>query len=552
MLEIFLLILLALLLSRFIEEYTKVPFILTLIVLSYLFNYLFDFSTLGENFEEVMYLMLPIILIPDVLGLSRSELKKNGLSIIYLAVIAVVISIALAVSFTYETDFLKDLSFFHLLILFTPLMATDVVSVGAIFSQFSLAKKLKLFAEGESLFNDITAMVIFFFIAIPIFSGSDLDIYALLWSIVYTLFSSIFIGGLIGFLGYYSFKFSRNNFDEFISIYVMGSLSFYIADKVEVSGILSIVISVILFKYFYDKEGHYEIKNRQSKLLAFLNKTSSSQLSFQAYKKEASYLGLFANAVVFISIANVINLELLWRYSSEIIYVFIVTTIVRYIVIWAFVKYKKLPVEWTNILSLAGMKGGLALIMIISLSDTFEYKEMFVTIVLGVVILSIFVYTFFLMLYMFLHKDALFRDQAQEYKINFNEVKELLEKESDSGAYNQIMFDSFVEKELLRAQRYSYGFSIIAFDADIKTLHTLTNSVIRKTDYLGKLNAHTYALLLTHSDINTTITVSNKLKKYLKHKHIAIAQYTTGDTKEIMFEKLNRALKDKKSIDIEI
>jgi len=552
MLEIFLLILLALLVSRFIEEYTKVPFILTLILLSYLFNYLFDLSVLGENFKEVMYLMLPIILIPDVLGLSRDELKKNGSSIIYLAIIAVIISITLAVVFTYEIEYLKDLSFLHLLILFTPLMATDVVSIGAIFSQFSLAKQLKLFAEGESLFNDITAMVIFFFIAIPLLSGSNLDIYTLLWSIVYTLFSSIFIGGLIGLLGYYSFKFSRNSFDEFISIYVMGSLSFLIADRVELSGILSIVISVLLFKYFFDKEGHYKKRKKQSKLFHFLNKTSSSQLSFQAYKKEANYLGLFANAVVFISIANVINLELLLHYSSEIIYVFIVTTIVRYMVIWVFIKYKKLPSDWTNILTLAGMKGGLALIMIVSLKDTFEYKEMFTTIILGVVILSIFVYTLLLMLYMLLHKEALIRDQAEEYGISFNEVKELLEKESDSGAYNQIMFETFVDKELLRAQRYSYGFSIIAFKVNLNTLHTLTKKVVRKTDYLGKLNAHTYAILLTHADINATISISNKLKKYLKHQHIAIAQYTTGDTREILFEKLKRALEDSKSIDIEI
>jgi len=552
MLEIFLLILVTLLFSRFIEEYTKIPFILTLIILSYLFNYIFDLSVLGDNFKEIMYMMLPIILIPDVLGLSRSELKKNGSSIIYLAVIAVIISIILAVGFTYQIDYLKDLSFFHLLILFTPLMATDVVSVGAIFSQFALAKQLKLFAEGESLFNDITAMVIFFFIAIPILSGSNLDIYALLWSIVYTLFSSIFIGGLIGFLGYYSFKFSRNSFDEFISIYVMGSLSFFIADKIELSGILSIVISVLLFKYFFDKEGHYKKRKKQSKLIFFLNKTSSSLVSFRAYKKEASYLGLFANAVVFISIANVINLELLFKYSNEILYVFAVTTVVRYMIIWVFIKYKKLPSDWTNILSLAGMKGGLALIMIVSLNDTFEYKEMFTTIILGVVILSIFVYTFLLMLYMLLHKDTLIRDQAEEYGINFHKVKELLEKESDSGAYNQIMFESFVDKELLRAQRYSYEFSIIAFKVDIKTLHSITKKVVRRTDYLGKLNSNTYAIILTHSDINSTIDISNKLKKYLKHKKIAIAQYSTGDTKEILFEKLNRALIDKKSINIEI
>jgi len=197
--------------------------------------------------------MLPIILIPDVLGLSRSELKENGSNIFYLAVIAVLLSLAIAVGVTYFVDDKYHLSIFELIILFTPLMATDVVSVGAIFSKFKLPQQLKLLAEGESLFNDITAMIIFFFIAIPFIMGASPTAFELIVTTLYTVFISVFSGVIFGFLGYYSFKIAKDNFSQFIAIYVMASVSFLVADTINLSGILAVIVSVLLFKYLFDK-----------------------------------------------------------------------------------------------------------------------------------------------------------------------------------------------------------------------------------------------------------------------------------------------------------
>ena len=551
MVEVFSVILTLILISKFIEDKIKLPFVLIVIVLSYLANYLFDLDMLGENFEEVIYLMLPIILIPDVLGLSRSELSDNGWDIFYLAFTAVIISIFLAVVITLYFDTTYNFSIFDLLIVFTPLMATDVVSVGAIFSKFKLPQKLKLYAEGESLFNDITAMLIFFFIAIPILQGEDVSIQTLFNITTYTISTSIVIGLFIGLVGYYSFKISKNNFEEFISIYVMASLAFLMAEKIHLSGILSVVIAILFFKYLFDKEGYYKEKSYTA-ILKYFNTQSSSDSSFRAYKKEAYYLGLFANAVIFISIANVIDLELLFKYKVEILYTFVLTTFIRYFVVFILIKYRKLSLVWNNILTLSGMKGGLALIMIVSLSDDFAYKEMFMAVVLGVVILSIFIYTIFLMTYLHFEKDILILDKAHEHKLDFKNIKELLEKEADTGAYNEIVFEDMIEKEIDRSQRYGYPFSLVTFKIDKKTAQKVHKKYIRKSDYFGKVDAGTYAVLLTHNDINGALIFTNKIKPIIKHIHIGISQYTTGDSVEMMMEKLHTAQENKKKIDIEV
>lgn len=551
MLEIFAIILSLILIAKLIEDMTKIPFVLIVIVLSYVANHFFDLSILGNNFEEIMYLMLPVILIPDVLGLSRSELKEHFSDIFYLAVVAVILSIVLAVGVTYLVQGSYRFSVFELMILFTPLMATDVVSVGAIFSKFSLPEKLKLYAEGESLFNDITAMIIFFFIAMPFLQGETISLATLAGTTLYTIAVSFLIGVGMGLLGYHGFKFFKDSFEKFIAIYVMASVGFLVADRLHLSGILAVVVSVMVFKYLFDKEGDYRHKNISS-VVSYLNRPGCSVLTFRAYKKEAFYLGLFANAVIFISMAHVIDLELLYSYRMEILYAFILTTLIRYFVVYLLKRHRKLPWRWNNILTLSGMKGGLALIMIVSLDDSFRYKEMFLAIVFGVVILSIFIYTFTLMLYLHFQKENMLIDKAAEHQIMLKDVKELLKKEEESGAYNEIMFEELIEKEIQRAEKQGYQFSLVAFQTDAATLKKIEHHFHPQGDYLGRIDAQTYSILLTHDSIEESIKFARKLKKLLGHTHIGIAQYMPGDSLEMIYDKLHTAIHSEKKIDIEV
>ena len=552
MLEIFTILLTLILISKYIEDRTKISFVLIIVVLAYGADYYFDLSILENNFDVIIYLMLPIILIPDVLGLSSSELQENESSIFFLSVVGVVLAILLAVGFSYGIDFFDGLSLSYLILLFTPLMATDVVSVGAIFSKFKLPSRLKLYAEGESLFNDITAMILFFFIAIPLSNGGDILISSLMGTTFNTLFFSLMIGLFFGLIGYFTFKNSRDNLEEFITVYLMASLSFLLADKLHLSGILAVVVAVITFKYLFNKEGHYKKRNYAAALLRLNSKKSDSSVSLRAYVKESHYLGFFANAVIFTAIATVIDFELFWIYKSEILFVFLLTTIIRYIIMFGFTQYKKHPLRWTNILTLAGMKGGLAIIMVISLGDNFAYKEMFTTITLGVVILSIFVYTFLLMIYLHFEKDELILDKAEEHHLILKDAKEIFQKESETSAYNEIIFEDFVQNEIERASRYEQHFILIAFKIDKQTAQKVAQEFVKKGDYFGKVDAITYCILMPHSSLDDILDLIQILQKLIKHKDISIVSYVTNDTLEILYEKLFSGFEHKNKIGIEV
>ena len=557
MLLLFTLILSVVLLARFFEERLRLPFALGAIVLAYLLNQWFHLEAFNQYFPEIVYLMLPIILIPDLLGVSRTELRHNLGAIFYLSVIAVLASIALAIGLTTWLAPQYQLTLGIMLALFVPLMATDVVSVSSIFNRFRLPERLKLYAEGESLFNDITAMIIFFFIALPLISGGEFKAEELYLILGTTFIESLLIGLLAGSLGYYAFKFFRDSVEQFLTLYLMASLAFLLGEHFEVSGILGVVVAVLLFKYLFDKEGQYQHINA-TVLQHFLNSESTTEFSFRAYRKEAHYLGFFANGVIFIAIASMVDLQLLWHYRDEILAVFIGTTLIRMLVIAPLIIRQRLPFRWVGALTFAGMKGGLAIIMAFAIPDNFVYKEAFMAIIVGVVILSMFINTALLVPLLHFYGAGFLLDKADGNNHASNKqakamLKHLLNRDHKTHAYNQWVFEDLIEKEIARAQRHQTSFALLAFEVDSsQVVVDKLLPILRKSDSLGRLSAHRFALLLPHSDISAALKLAYKLRKQLGGLHIAVSEYTTGDTLEMICEKLEIALKSQKPIDIEI
>jgi CPA1 family monovalent cation:H+ antiporter len=116
-----------------------------------------------------------------------------------------------------------------------------------------------------------------------------------------------------------------------------------------------------------------------------------------------SVLALIANTFLFVSMASIVNIELLQHYYKEIVLMFIVTTVIRAFVIGSFAmvsnftqKMTDIGVRWWSVLLFAGIKGGLSIVMLQMLPEGFEYKEMFDAIVIGVILLSTFSYALIL------------------------------------------------------------------------------------------------------------------------------------------------------------
>jgi len=584
MLILVILLLLIILLSRIIEQSTKLPSTLSIIILAFSISFLFpDLWYIDHHrFDEILYLMLPMILLPDILNISLKELKEHLKEIFFLAFIAVIISISLA---TIITPFILpqyQFSLGMLVALFSMLMATDAITVASVMSKFKLPERLKIYAESESLFNDVTALIIFYFIALPLLTGGEVNVLSINITLVKVVLLSSFIGITISVIGYSFMKILKDPLEQFIIIYLVVIVSFMLAEHFEVSGILSIITSVISFKLLVQKENSLNKKqegvlsNKHSLIQQIKKIPAITTREFREYKKEASFIGVFANAIVFVIIAKIISFENLLFYWQEIFIIFFITSIIRYMMMFSMVQIFKLPTRWMQTLTLAGSKGALAIIMSHSLPDSFIYKDMFLAIVIGNVLLSTFLYTLLLMVHIHFNKKSYSKDilifNAKE-NAQDNYVKSLvniIKKDVDTNAYNKPFIEDILSNELARSQRYKIELSIISFkiienkkdETTLKKIGDIVLDQTRTNDYFGKVAEYEYIILAANTSLSGAVILAQKLIAQLdKIEEIdtifGLTHINDTDTIESVYERINDALekastKGGESIEIEV
>ncbi len=419
-----------------LQKYFKIPSPITLIGLSYSFYYMFPNMVLfsEESFAELVLFLIPILIAADALQLKLEDLKKNAISLFYLAVLSVAISIVFGI-FAANTFFAEyALSTGAIIALFAMVLATDPVSVVSVFSSFKVPHKLAILAEGESLFNDATALIIFMFIAIPMMNGVEIGAMDILVVSLKVIILSVLIGLIVGFLGVIIMRLTADPMSELVLILLTAYGSFEVAEHFHVAGLLAVIVSIITLNTITQKSFDEKAKkvkkarnivNRANKnkkvfstgFMSGITKKLSSEVSdIERHKQNLNYvavLALLANTFLFMSMASIVHIDLLLKYQTEILWMFLITTLIRAFMMGTFgivsnmtKKMTNIGVRWWSVLLFAGIKGGLSIVMIQMLPAGFEYKEMFEAIVIGVILLSTFVYAMILVGIILLNKNS--------------------------------------------------------------------------------------------------------------------------------------------------
>ena len=440
-----------------LEEKFKVPSPLGLIGLSFLVHYLFAGIPMitgdTEHFAALVLLLLPVLLITDSFELTVADLKEHGLSLVYLAVVAVSLSVGLAL-LTADTLFGQyDLSFAAVIVLFAMVLATDPVSVVSIFSNFELPHHLKILAEGESLFNDATALIVFVFVGLYALDGGELTLGYVTEISMIVIFGSAVLGVFLGYAGLLLMKTTTNRIAELLIVIMVGYGAFESAEffyiflnmfgghsHLHLSGILSCIFATITLHHVMSQAvatDDEKLKKEEAELQFESSKgdSSSNVIGFMfnkiratveernrhlRTKEDIQLLAIVANTILFIAMAEIINIDLLMKYSTEIIVMFLATTVIRALMMAKFAmitnkttKMTNVNFRWWGVLTFAGIKGGLSIVMLMMIPAGFEHIEMFTAVVVGVIMLSTFIYSGILIA--LIGKNAeIFRQEKEE------------------------------------------------------------------------------------------------------------------------------------------
>jgi monovalent cation:H+ antiporter, CPA1 family len=330
------------------------------------------FITEGEIFNFVIItLFLPALLGEAAIKLPFSHLNNNKKPILSLAFGGTFIS-SLIIGFS--TYYLFDFPIPAAFVFGALMSATDPVSVLSIFKSVGVQQRLATVIEGESLFNDGLAVVLFNISAFYLLSYIDagwVGVGSGLWEFVRVVSLGLIIGGALG----YGFSILTKYFDDYPLEIIFSIILFYgsflLAESVHASGVIAVVVAALIFGNFGGKIGM----------------SPTTKLNIHNFWDVAA---LLANSLVFLMVGLEITRINFVEKWLLILAAILLVLVARSIAVYTSLSLiKSFPLKWKHILNWGGLKGSLSIALVLSLPRDFPVREDILILTFSVVLFSL-------------------------------------------------------------------------------------------------------------------------------------------------------------------
>jgi CPA1 family monovalent cation:H+ antiporter len=238
-----------------------------------------SFEAFDLTSEIIIFVFLPALVFESSLSIDVRKLMADIRPILFLAIVGLMISAFMVGGAVWAVS---GMSFVVCLLLGAILSATDPVAVVAIFKDLGAPKRLAILVEGESLFNDATAIVLFNILVAMIIGHADADLLG------GTLgFIKVFAGGII--VGYLMARFfvwliSMTGGIALVEVTLtisLAYLSFLVAEHyLHVSGVMAVVTAALV--------------------MGSIGRTGMSGSGWHLLSETWENLGFWANSLIFV------------------------------------------------------------------------------------------------------------------------------------------------------------------------------------------------------------------------------------------------------------
>lgn len=219
----------------------RVPYTVALVLVGLLFT-LQSNAKIGPAPELILALFLPPLVFEAAFHLHLDELKHNWRTISALAVPGVVLTMAIV---GLVVSLGTGLSLPVALLFGATMAATDPVAVVALFKSLGAPKRLSVLVEGESLFNDGTAIVVFKLMLAVVVTG-HFDTLTSLYDFVVVAAGGLLVGSVLGWLVSLAIARIDAHLIETTLSTVLAFGSYLLAERLHVSGVLAVLAAGIL------------------------------------------------------------------------------------------------------------------------------------------------------------------------------------------------------------------------------------------------------------------------------------------------------------------
>ena len=322
----------------------------------------------------ILALLVPPLIFEAAFHLNFAELRNNLVPILVMAVVGVLLTTVIVGGII---AWVTGLTLSLALVFGALVSATDPVSVVALFRTMGVPKRLQVLLEGESLFNDGTAIVVFDLVVIAAIAGVQS------YNITYSLLEFIRVagGGLaVGLvLGWLISQVISRIDDHLIEITLTSVLAYgsYLIGEhlLGVSGVLAVVAAGLV-------NGNIGPKGM----------SPTTRIVLFNFWEYAAFL---ANTFIFLLIGLRIDLNDLYDAWQLVVWAIVAVLVARAITVYLLSQVsREIPSKWRHVLFWGGLRGAISLALALSLPATLNGTNQVQLMAFGVVLFTLLVQGF--------------------------------------------------------------------------------------------------------------------------------------------------------------
>ncbi len=394
--------------------------------------------------DLLFLVLLPVLVYEAAFHFDLHDFKGSWKSIVTLAAPGLIVGLFIAGSMFYGIFSLLGipLSFTVALLVAAMLSATDPVAVISMFREMGVPRRLGILMEGESLLNDGVAVVAFSMVLVALGLHpyySDLSAGFVVQFLGWEIFGALLIGGLVGF----GLSWLTTQIDDHLIEITLTTVaaygSFLLADKAHASGVIACLVAGMLTGNFGAKYGM----------------SPTTRIAVVTFWEYAAFL---ANSIIFLLVGLEIHLARLAGRWLPILLLWLALLLARSILVTGTIPWlerREGKMRWGRLVAISwgGLRGGIAMVLALSLPRTWPHRGLVVDLVFGVCVLTIMVQG--LSMRKLLGWFGLIMDKSgvlalEEYRGKYRSVQDALrylDQRKANGTVDEDVFDT-VHSEL--------------------------------------------------------------------------------------------------------
>ncbi len=327
--------------------------------------------------DLILFVFLPTLIFESAFNLDVRLLSRNLAPVLTLAAPGLLLSTGIVGALI---NFLTPLTWGPALVFGALISATDPVAVIALFKDVGAPKRLAILVEGESLFNDATAIVLFTILVAVVtagtFSGGTVGTGIVDFARVFA--GGLGVGTIIGYLMVRTISLSEDEPLVEVALSTVVAYAAFIAAEhyLRVSGVMATVGAGVVVGTFGSTRFTPELK---------------------AYLRQFwEYAAFVANGLILLLVGLSIDLGSLGQFVGPIGWGVLAVLVARAITVFGLTPViNRLPHaepvdgRYQTIMFWGGLRGAVALALALSLPEAFPFRDLIVALSIGIVLFTL-------------------------------------------------------------------------------------------------------------------------------------------------------------------